>query len=225
MTFYNFHNINFNHFNNNQFNFKQMATKTALNTKVIIPCRLSYAKIWTPGSYEGSDDKKYGVKLLIKKKEKDLIKKIKLAIENAKQFAKNKVWEGKIPKALKAEGLRDGDADDSEDKAAKGHFFINAASKTRPTIVKKVDGEIEPVTEQSEVYSGCYAAVEVNFYGYNWKGNKGITAGLNHILFLKDGEPLGGIGSATEAFADFDTDEFEDDEDSDDEDSDDDLFS
>ena len=52
-----------------------------------------------------------------------------------------------------------------------------------------------------DVYSGCYGAVSFNFYTFNKVGT-GIAAGLNSVLKVKDGEPLGGHSSVTTDWAD-----------------------
>ena len=42
----------------------------------------------------------------------------------------------------------------------------------------------------------------MNFYGYNSRGKKGISAGLLSIQKLHDGEPLGGARGSADDFAD-----------------------
>ena len=87
---------------------------TANLTKVIVPCRLSYAHLWEPDSINGSEPK-YSVSCIIDKNDKETIAKIKKAIEVAKDEGKGK-WGGKIPADLKTP-LRDGDIDRAEDEA------------------------------------------------------------------------------------------------------------
>ena len=56
-----------------------MATNnTAPATKVIVPCRISFANIWEPKSINGSEEK-YSVSCLIPKEDKATIKKISSA--------------------------------------------------------------------------------------------------------------------------------------------------
>lgn len=60
---------------------------------------------------------------------------------------------------------------------------------------------------RSEVYSGVYARVSINFYAFNSNGNRGIACGLGNIQKIRDGEPLGVKASAAEDFAsDYDDD-------------------
>lgn len=92
---------------------------TENRTKVIVPCRLSYAHLWEPDSVNGSEPK-YSVSCIIDKKDKATIAKIRKAVEIAKEEGKGK-WGGKIPANLKMP-LRDGDVDRIEDEAyAGGH--------------------------------------------------------------------------------------------------------
>ncbi|ASB66396.1 hypothetical protein S101413_02951 [Bacillus velezensis] len=60
---------------------------------------------------------------------------------------------------------------------------MNASSKTKPGIV---DRNLNHIID-SELYSGCYGRVSINFYAFNTAGNKGIACGLNNIQKLEDG--------------------------------------
>ena len=71
-----------------------------------------------------------------------------------------------------------------------------------------VDRKVQPILDQSEVYSGCYGQISVTFYGFNTNGNRGIAAGLGNIQKLRDGEPLGGRVNAEEEFETYDDDDF-----------------
>lgn len=172
------------------------------STKVVIPCRLSYANIWEAQSINGSDPK-YSVSAIIPKDDKATIAKIKAAIEQAKKDGTSK-WGGKIPSNLKLP-LRDGDIDRPEDEAYANSYFFNANSKQAPQIVDKM---VQPILDQSEVYSGCYGKISVTFYGYNANGNRGVAAGLGNIQKIKDGEPLGGKSNATDDFETEENDDF-----------------
>ena len=88
-------------------------TANTSSTKVIVPCRISFANIWEPKSINGSDEK-YSVSCLIPKDDKKTLLKIHSAIEAAKEAAKSKKWGGKIPPNLKLP-LRDGDIDRPDD--------------------------------------------------------------------------------------------------------------
>jgi len=180
-----------------------MANKTTSPTKVIIPCRISFANIWEAKSINGGDEK-YSVSLLIPKEDKATLGKIQKAVEAAKEDAKGKKWGGKIPPNLKLP-LRDGDIDRLDDENYAGHMFLNATSKDAPQIV---DRKVQPILDPMECGSGDYCNVSVNFYGFAASGNKGVAAGLGNIQKVKDGERLAGKASAA---SDFDEIEGEDD--------------
>ncbi len=165
-------------------------------TKMVIPCRISFANIWEPKSINGSEEK-YSVSCVIPKSEKELIARIEKAIEAAKEDGKSRRWGGKIPPNLKLP-LRDGDIDRPDDENYQDCMFVNATSKDAPQIV---DRHKNPITDPMMVYSGCYCNISVNFYAFNANGNRGVACSLGNIQFVKDGDRLSGKASAD---ADFD---------------------
>lgn len=172
-------------------------------TKVITGMvRLSYLNAWEPKSINGGDEK-YSVSLIIPKSDTRTIAEINAAIETAKQDGKVKLG-GRLPANLK-QPLRDGDEERPDDEAYKNAYFINANSKDKPQIVDK---NVNPILDQSEVYSGCYGRASLTFYAFNSNGNKGIACGLGNIQKLADGEPLGGKARAVDEFATADDDDF-----------------
>ena len=165
-------------------------------TKMVIPCRISFANIWEPKAINGGDEK-YSVSCLIPKSDKKTIARIQKAVEAAKEDGKTRKWGGKIPPNLKLP-LRDGDIDRPDDENYEDCFFLNASSKDAPQVV---DRKVNPILDPMMVYSGCYCNVSVNFYAFNANGNRGVAAGLGNIQFVRDGERLSGKASAD---ADFD---------------------
>ena len=111
-------------------------------------------------------------------------------------------------KALKTP-LRDGDLERPDDEAYANSYFVNANATQRPGVF---DGLKNEITNEEEVYSGCYGRASISFYAYNAQGNKGIAFGLNAIQKLKDGEPLGGRGNTKDDF-DVEVEDLEDDDD------------
>ena len=152
--------------------------------------RLSYAHLFEPHAIDGNDPK-YSVSVIIPKTDKETLQAIKEAVGEAKEQGKGK-WGGKVPANVKTP-LRDGDVDREGDEAYAGCYFLNANSKNKPGIV---DINVQPILDATEVYSGCYARLTLNFYAYNANGNKGIAAGLGNVQKLADGEPLGGFTRA-----------------------------
>jgi hypothetical protein len=176
------------------------------STKVITGLvRFSYVKVWKPEAMEDGDKKKYSVSLIISKEDKATLDKINAAVEAAKQDGKKRKWDGKMPPTLKLP-LRDGDKERPDDEAYANSYFLNAVCTTKPGIVgteKDKDGKPKEITDEAEVYSGCYGRASINFYPFNERGNKGVACGLNNIQKVKDGEALGGGRSkASDDFGD-----------------------
>lgn len=177
-----------------------MATESNVSTKVVIPCRFSYAHVWEAHSIEEGGEKKFSVSCIIPKSDTATVEKVKAAIRAAYETGISSKFNGKKPAKWK-NPLRDGDDDRPDDENYKDSYFINSSCKTRPGVVDKAR---QPITDQDEFYSGCYGYVSINFYPFNTSGNMGVAAGLNNVMKTKDGEPLGGRSSAEEDFADVD---------------------
>jgi hypothetical protein len=166
------------------------------NTKVVTgKVRLSYVHIFQPHAVAEGQEPKYSVCVLIPKNDKLTLSKINAAITAAKQ-AGQATWGGKIPSTLKTP-LRDGDEERPDSPEYAGMMFMNATSKQRPGVVDK---NLNDIIDSTEVYSGCYGKVSVNFYAYNQAGNKGIACGLNNVQKIADGDYLGGRSRAQDDF-------------------------
>lgn len=179
------------------------------NTKVITgKVRFSYVNIFEAKKNEDGTDGKYSVTLLIPKSDTDTLNKIKTAIADAREVFCNKNGATALPQKPN-HTLHDGDGlkDSGEpyEPECKGHYVIAVSSKQKPVIV---DNMRNPITEPGEVYSGCYGRAAINFYGYSRNGKKGISAGLQSIQKLHDGEPLGGARGSADDFADGFEDDF-----------------
>jgi len=79
-----------------------------------------------------------------------------------------------------------------------GAIFLNLKSKQRPGVVDK---SVQPIIDETEFYSGCYARATISAYAYDAKGNRGVAFGLGNIQKTRDGEPLGGRMKAEDEFA------------------------
>lgn len=171
-------------------------------------CRFSYVNVFQPRKTEDGSDPKYSLCLLIPKSDKKTYKAIQDALEAASAKGKAKfgaAWPNK-PKSP----LHDGDGEksngDEYGDECKGCWVLNASSKTKPEVV---GADREPILDQTELYSGCYGRVTLNFYPFVVPSNKGIACGLGNVQKLADGDALG--GGRTKASDDF-ADDWDDDE-------------
>ena len=181
-----------------------------MSTKVVTGLvRFSYVNIFNSRSFQAGQDAKYSICLLIPKKDKELVKKLEAAIDEAVQEGIASKWGGKKPASLKLP-LRDGDKERAaEAPEYERMYFLNANSTKKPGIVDK---DLNEILDPEEVYSGCWGRASINFYAFNTNGNRGVGVGLNNIQKLKDDEALGGARASAET--DF-GDDFEVDEDDD----------
>lgn len=181
--------------------------KKIIPTKVITGvCRWSYANVWQPKAIEEGAKPKYSVSLIIPKSDTATIEKIKAAIQAAYEEGTGKLKDTSKsvpPLSTLKTPLRDGDTERPDDPAYANSYFVNANSITAPGVV---DADRQPIIDTSEVYSGVYGRASINFYAYATKTAKGIACGLNNLMKVKDGEPLGGHSRAEDDFADIDDD-------------------
>lgn len=178
----------------------------AQDTKTVTgKVRLSYVNILKPRVENEGEKPKYSVLLLIPKSDKATVAKLKKAATAA--LAQG-IASGKLSAGAKLannwQTLKDGDErEDLEERPEyAGHWYMNVSAITKPGLV---DRDLDPILDESEVYSGMYGRVSLGAFAYNAQKNKGITFGLNNVQKLADGDPLGGRSSAESDFAsDFD---------------------
>lgn len=169
-------------------------------TKVITrEVRLSYCHLFEPYASFENADKKYSTVILVPKSDTVTINAIKKAQQAALEIGKGTKFNGKIPANWK-NTFRDGDGDDvdlEKNPEYAGHMFMTISNKSKPGVV---DHNVQPILDQTEVYSGCYARVSMNAFPFAANGNKGVSFGLNHVQKLRDGEALGNITKAENDF-------------------------
>jgi hypothetical protein len=73
------------------------------------------------------------------------------------------------------------------------HLWVMSASSQgdRPP-PPVVDESRQPVMDRGQIYAGCVVAAGIRLFTYNTKGNVGVGVGLQAIMKMADGEPLGG---------------------------------
>jgi hypothetical protein len=169
------------------------------NTKIVTGIvRLSYVNLWEPRSFNGGKEK-YSVSIIIPKSDKKTISDIKTAINNAIENAKDTKFGGQIPALGNLKNpLRDGDEQKSDDPAYVNSLFINASTEIAPKIV---DETCNLILDRSEIYSGVYARVSLNFFAFNFAGSKGVSCCLGNVQKKADGEPLGSVFNAFKEFS------------------------
>lgn len=175
------------------------------NTKVVTgKVRFSFVHVFEARAFGDGQAPKYSVMLLIPKSDVGTMSRIKGAIDAAANKGLSAKFGGKLPAVLKTT-VKDADKDADQDGelfASKwpytvGHYILSVSSKSKPGIV---DAQCNPIINPTDFYSGCYGRASINFFAFNNNGNKGISAGLNNLQKLEDGEPLSGMTSPEQDF-------------------------
>lgn len=76
-----------------------------------------------------------------------------------------------------------------------GKIVLRAESKEIPVGTVDVRGI---TCDPKELYSGCYAMLSGVVYRYN-NESRGVNYGLNNVMKIRDGEPLGSAGVSAES--------------------------
>ncbi|NLT96820.1 MAG: DUF2815 family protein [Christensenellaceae bacterium] len=165
--------------------------------------RISYEHLLKPHANSNlpNAELKYSATLLIPKSDIATKQRIDAAIQAAIQEGITTKWGGVKPPQIPIP-IHDGDgvrqSGEPYGPECKGHWVMTASSKQQPEIV---DLNLQPIINATEIYSGMYARVCVNFFAYANAGKKGIGCGLGPVQKTRDGEPLAGGISAAEAFS------------------------
>jgi len=160
------------------------------NTRIVVKdARMAYIHLLEPRAAAEGAEPKYSVTLIIPKTDEAGIAAIKAAMK----AAVSKKFGDKPPKGLR-NPLRDGDEKDGESgeymkgDEFRGNWYLSASSK-KP--VRALAGKARLPATEDHLQSGNYGAAELNFYGYDAAGNRGVAAGLNGVWITRKGEPLG----------------------------------
>lgn len=165
--------------------------------------RLSYVHLMKPHAMDAQQAPKFSCTILLPKTDVQGKARIDAAIEAAKQVGLTKKFNGQMPPQLPIP-VYDGDG-----YTASGNRFgpecagcwVFSASSAADRPVEIVDRNMNKILDPTEVYSGMYANINVNFFAYAAPGRKGIGCGLGPVQKVADGEPLGGSApSASDCF-------------------------
>ena len=167
--------------------------------------RLSYCNLFQakPPYNNPNGDPKFSCTILVPKSNTQAKAAIDAAIQQAIELGVSKSWGGVRPPQPNI-CIHDGDGARPSDgmpygEECKGMWVFTATCKAdRPPFV--VDGRVQRIIDPTQVYSGMWANVNVNFFAYNSAGKKGIGCGLKGVQKVRDDTPLSGQVTAEEAF-------------------------
>jgi hypothetical protein len=153
--------------------------------------RLSFPDLFKPRAFQPGMPEKYKATFLVPKADKRQIKIVEDAIlEEAKlKWPKNaEKMIASIRGNANKFNWQDGETKDYD--GYEGMMSLAAGSLTRPLVI---DRDKSPLTsEDGKPYAGCYVNAKVDIFAYDSNGNKGVSAKLLVVQFVKDGESFGG---------------------------------
>ncbi len=161
--------------------------------------RLSYEHLMKPYANTNTDpsaEPKYSVTVLIPKTDTATKARIDTGIKAALQNGvKNRKFKDGVPVDKLPTPIYDGDGYRADGYTpfgpeCKGMWVMTAScgQDRKPQIV---DGRGNPVIDPTEIYSGIWGRVSVDFYPYSVPQRAGVGCGLCNVQKLEDGEPLG----------------------------------
>lgn len=168
--------------------------------------RFSYEHLMKPYKNENAgpdDEPKYSVTVLVPKSDTATMARIRAGIEAAKKDgAARKIYRDGTPLDKLPDPIWDGDGFRADGytpfgEECKGMWVFTASCKPdrRPSIV---DANLQEIIDPTEIYSGIWGRVAVDFFPYNFAGKQGVGCGLGNVQKLSDGEPLGAARPSAE---------------------------
>lgn len=169
--------------------------------------RISYPHLFEPkaSEFDGQKtDPKYSCAILLDKKaDAEQIKAVQAILERmiSEKWGPVNKRPGKLNYPLR-------DGKEKQEKKGYGEhmFFINASANLdhAPQVVDAIkggDGKLVRLKkEDGRPYAGCRVNISLNFFTFDAKVNKGVSAGLGNVQFVGHDEKLGGGRNADDEF-------------------------
>lgn len=161
--------------------------------------KISFPYLFQKKDWKNGKDPKYEITFMLNKVTNAT------EIQEIQDFIEEVLNENKIKKPIPASFkvcLKDGDLNDRQEY--KDHYTILAKSTQKVPLLEK-NPKIE-VTDEKRFYGGCYVSAYIKLSTYE-NNAKGITAYLQSVQFRKDGERLGDVHDASNAYDSVDIDD------------------
>ena len=173
-------------------------TDTKGITKVVTgEVRASFLNWKEPRKNELSGKDEYSVELLISKTDLDTVK----ALKSAMKVALTAKFGDKMPPKMR-NPLKDGDTEtksngDPLPEHYAGHWMLRVKSTDKIGVIN-IDGD--KLTDANDFVSGDYCKAAINAFAYDQAGNRGVSFGLQNLLFTRRGVAFSAKTSANDDF-------------------------
>lgn len=181
------------------------ATKTDMSFTFNVPVRGVYLNVFDPKPFKKNGkevgEPKFSITLMIPPDYSDLPGlKGKIAEAARSKWSTRALSELKFPLGSGDKAAEKAKARGKNRDFMKGLLVLTARSKYPPTLSVLEGGKIITLESdalkakyKSKFYSGCFVAASVNFVPYDADdGDDGVTAYIQSLLWVKDGERIGG---------------------------------
>lgn len=162
---------------------------------VLKDVRCVYPKLFAADEFMGK--KRYSVGLLLPKDSEAFA-----TVKNAITEACRAQWGDKAADKIKSfQGSKQSWCLKSFDDDTMLITPKRAEERGKPIVLDQHANDLAP--ESGELYGGCYVNCSFVVSAYNKNGAQGVTAFLNGVQLVREGDPLSGAGSAASCRADF----------------------
>ena len=111
------------------------------------------------------------------------------------QYIKEMISENKVSVKQEKICLRDAREAGLEGKEYENCYILKASNSVRPTVI---DRDRSPLTkEDDKIKAGGYVNAIIDFWLQNNQFGKRINANLKGVQYVKEGEPLGAVKTAS----------------------------
>lgn len=185
-----------------------MKILNADGTLVIVQnVRLSYLSVFRPRKNAlRNGEEEYSCTLLIPKTPNAFCPDPEATLKGIREAAqKTLILKFKATPKKYVDCLLDGDVETDSEGELKhpGYWFIaTRAGVGYPPVL--LDAKRTPVLDAKAWVSGDWGNVKLSFFGYEFEGKKGVSAGLRAIQFTKKDEPFGSDQSPESVAKEFD---------------------
>lgn len=156
--------------------------------------RVSYLNLSAPRLRDDAQTPKYSTALLIPKDDQATYNALNKALQDCYNFAVKAKWNGRRPTLTSP--IHDGDgvkprSGENYGPEAHNHWVLNVSSIRQPTVVGP-DKAMWTAEQIADVKSGDYVRIALNAYAYARADASGVTFGWNGLMYIREGESLGG---------------------------------
>lgn len=178
------------------------AQQSKPGTGVVGPVRFSYLYVHEAraNNLEPDEPPKFETTLLVPKVANDFCPNPEATLAKIKSLVKEAAddfFNGKPPAGAK-NPIKDGDEPTANGEGKfPGYWFVKTSAQYQPLLI---DGYRNKVTDKEAWVSGDWGNVKVACFGYDSRGNKGVSVGLRGIQFTRKDVPFGSGGTSPDEF-------------------------